>query len=256
MNNKGVLLLHGLTGTPANMAPVSAALSDRGYLVKAPLIAGHGTSPKALAKSSRNDWFASVEKAYKELCSDLNKSGKQGDSPKIFCAGLSLGSLLALELALYLEEKSTPLAGIACLATPLKLSKFTEAFLLPISHIPLVKCFIKFTSKKWELGVFEPIGRAIYQNSSLQKTPVASAHELQKLQREIIPQLPNLKTPIIVIHAAQDSIAPIVNLKLLANIASGAVKRTITLEASGHVITLDAEKDLVAESVCDFFDSL
>ena len=38
---RGVLLLHGLTGTPYDVAPFAEALFARGFAVRAPLLAGH-----------------------------------------------------------------------------------------------------------------------------------------------------------------------------------------------------------------------
>ncbi|MCH9682512.1 MAG: esterase, partial [Deltaproteobacteria bacterium] len=37
----GVLLLHGLTGTPYDIAPFADALAERGFAVRGPLLAGH-----------------------------------------------------------------------------------------------------------------------------------------------------------------------------------------------------------------------
>ena len=255
MTQKGALLLHGLTSTPATIAPLAQSLASRGYKVETPLIAGHGKSLSDLAKCSKDEWYASVVAAYQRLKSSL-AAGEQNKSPKIFCAGLSLGSLLTLKLALELEEQQTPLAGIACLSTPLKLPAFTEKFLIPISYFTPVKQLIQFTSKNWQKSVADPVGRAVYRSSSLQKTPVASARELQKLQREILPRLGSLKTPAILVHSKLDTIAPVSNVDLLIAQTKNAVRKVVRLKKSGHVITLDVEKDVVAENVCGFFDSL
>jgi carboxylesterase len=42
--SKGALIVHGLTATPATMAPTIEAMEEAGYVVSAPLLPGHGTS--------------------------------------------------------------------------------------------------------------------------------------------------------------------------------------------------------------------
>ena len=47
------LLLHGLTGSPAELRPVGEALAQAGFRAVGPLLPGHGTSPEDLGKAMR-----------------------------------------------------------------------------------------------------------------------------------------------------------------------------------------------------------
>lgn len=242
---KGALVIHGLTGTPVSVAPVVEVLVKSGFTaIEAPLLAGHGTSVEALKDTKLEEWYASVKAAYKRLDSRADQ---------IYCAGLSLGSLLAVKLAL---ENGTNIKKLACLGTPLRLSSMFERFFLPMSHIPPFKQFMKYSKKSWEESVLDEVGREIHKNSSYDKTPITSVWELQRLQKEIIAGLKNLTTPTILIHSIRDKVAPVSNVDLFCKLAKRIKPTVVLLERSEHVITLDLEKEIVLKNVADFFLSI
>ena len=85
----GILILHGFAGSPKDIAMLGDHLSQCGYTVSAPVLAGHDASRKALADAKPPDWIASAEQAAAELrntCSD------------IILIGFSMGGLIAVNL--------------------------------------------------------------------------------------------------------------------------------------------------------------
>ena len=103
----GVLMVHGFTSTPAEFIELSTYFADRGFSVSAPLLAGHGTSPDDLIKTTPQDWTQSVKDAYLEL---------KKKSENIFIIGDSFGSNLALWLAKEFNNEPT---GIITLGAPI-----------------------------------------------------------------------------------------------------------------------------------------
>jgi len=83
------LLLHGLTGSPAEMRPVGEALAAAGFRAVGPLLPGHGTTPEDLDITTRADLVQAAESAL------LSLEGAR----RIFLCGLSVGGLLAIHLA-------------------------------------------------------------------------------------------------------------------------------------------------------------
>src|SRR6266849_6516413 len=86
----GVLLVHGITGSPAEMRPLVRKLTAKGFSVACPQLAGHCSSLSALKQTSWHDWYGSIENALftlRERCDT------------VFVSGLSMGALLALRLA-------------------------------------------------------------------------------------------------------------------------------------------------------------
>jgi esterase/lipase len=55
---RGVLCLHGFTGTPFEVRPLAEALAGRGFTVIAPVLAGHCGTVADLACTRWPDWLA------------------------------------------------------------------------------------------------------------------------------------------------------------------------------------------------------
>lgn len=120
-NNRGVLLLHGFTGSPYEMKELGELFQKKGFSVSIPLLAGHGTSEKDLKKCKWYDWFEDAKNAL----FDLRKRCKS-----IVVIGLSTGATLALHLAAHYQ-----LEGLVALSPAIILkNKFTRLLpYLPIS---------------------------------------------------------------------------------------------------------------------------
>jgi carboxylesterase len=108
---RGVLCLHGLTGTPFEVRPLAEALGASGYTVEVPLLAGHGATLRDLAATQWSDWLASAERALDDLHRRI------GSRP-IFLVGFSMGGLLALRLARQFPER---IAAQVIMAAPLRM---------------------------------------------------------------------------------------------------------------------------------------
>src|SRR5262245_44278584 len=86
----GVLLVHGLAGTPAEVRFVASGLARLGYTVHCPQLAGHGGTEADLTASTWMDWYKTCEDALDELRKDCDT---------VLVGGLSTGALLGLLLA-------------------------------------------------------------------------------------------------------------------------------------------------------------
>ena len=56
-----VLLIHGLTGVPAEMQSIARTLRRSGFTVETPLLPGHGVDEETLIKTGWRDWLAGAE---------------------------------------------------------------------------------------------------------------------------------------------------------------------------------------------------
>src|SRR5205814_10602885 len=102
---RAALLLHGFTGTPFEMRFLGEKLAARGVRAVGPRLAGHATTFDELAATSYRDWFAGADA---ELA-DLKRS-----ADKVAVVGLSLGGLIALDLA----RRNPDLVALVCLSVP------------------------------------------------------------------------------------------------------------------------------------------
>jgi carboxylesterase len=89
-SDRGILLMHGFTGTPAHMRKLADGLREKGYTVKSILLPGHGTSEEDMAEADWQKWLQAAKEAARELL-DRCKT--------VTVCGLSMGGVLALILA-------------------------------------------------------------------------------------------------------------------------------------------------------------
>ena len=66
----GVLLIHGLGGTPVEMRFVAQNMARIGHTVYCCQLAGHCGTPEELRRSTWQQWYASVEAAHDRLRED------------------------------------------------------------------------------------------------------------------------------------------------------------------------------------------
>ena len=210
-------------------------LTSCGFTVSAPLLAGHGTTPEDLAQVKWQDWFASVEEGYQTLRQDCDD---------VFVAGFSLGSLLAVHLAVHHQ-----VSGVILLS---------PGFWVRDRRLALVPWFgrlFKWVSK--DLGaenadLADPSALELFWSYDV--VPTAAAHQALLLQRITRDELQCVRQPALVICAVRDH-----------SIASNSVPRTyqrlaakdkemLVLRKSGHGIVVDSERETVFQRVCEWME--
>lgn len=243
--SNGVLLIHGFTATPACLESLAQPLRQNGFVVRAPLLAGHAQTEELLKKTTWPEWYAGVQ-------DELTKLQKETD--RQFVAGLSLGGLLTLRLASERLASEFKLSGMALLATPLVFRSLAAKVLLPlIGNTPLQRLYPY--QRKWAgPAINDPAGRE--QFKSYVKMPIAAIMEIVRLQHELAPRLAQITTPTLILHARHDTTAPYENMEIIRKALVSAPVETVTLERSDHVLTMDYEKKEVAERVVKFFKEL
>src|ERR1700760_2812451 len=83
------LILHGFTGTPAEVRPIGEALARAGIRSVGPLLPGHGTTPEDLFTTTHGEMVAAGREAL------LGLRGAR----KVYLCGLSAGAGIAVHLA-------------------------------------------------------------------------------------------------------------------------------------------------------------
>ncbi|MBR2532850.1 MAG: alpha/beta fold hydrolase [Lachnospiraceae bacterium] len=107
-NGIGIVLIHGVTSGCAQMVPMGRMLQDYGYSVHCVNIAGHGTYPGELLRTS---WEDAVDKAWYDY--DQMKANYD----KVYIGGLSMGGCLSLALAARRDD----IDGVISISSPLYL---------------------------------------------------------------------------------------------------------------------------------------
>ncbi len=226
----GCLLLHGLTGSPPEMRPMGEYLFERGLTVSGPRLAGHGTTPQDLARTTWQDWYASAEAAHSEL---------EQECAEVFVVGFSLGALLAVHLA------------VGCNVSGLIL--ISPAFWVRdwrIHAMPLLRHIVKFVPKDLsqensDLADSQAYGR--FWSYDVHSTE--AAYQLLRLQHLARPGLRRVRQPTLVIYAVRDqSIAPYSGPQTYERLGAPD-KEQLVLHESGHGIVVDVESEFVFHQV-------
>lgn len=212
----GVLLLHGLTATTAEVRLLAEQLHAEGYTISAPLLPGHGTTPEELNAVRWRDWAWEAAKAYELLATNCDY---------VFVGGESTGGVLALHLATEYPD----IAGLLCYAPALRLALPPAAIVQLYATAPLVDAIPKRRANvnaHWQ-------GYTVY--------PLWSVVELVRLGREVQRNLSQIRQPVLVVQGRHDeSIDPLCGQIILDGVQS-AHKELHWLENSAHVIVLEEE---------------
>jgi carboxylesterase len=153
----GVAICHGFTGSPLSVLPWAEHLASQGYAVTVPLLPGHGTDWRQLARTRWSEWCGSFETAYLELAERTETC---------FVAGLSMGGAIAL-----LAASRHQVAGVSVVNPGLS---FYDR---RVRVIGVLKYFQKTTLPIQE----EQATAVVTEDGDYSRTPLAAVHELKKL---------------------------------------------------------------------------
>ncbi|WP_261721809.1 alpha/beta hydrolase [Staphylococcus equorum] len=228
--NRAVLLLHGFTGNSSDVRQLGRFLQKKGYTSYAPHYEGHAAPPEEILKSSPFVWFKEALDGYDFLV--------EKGYDEIVVAGLSLGGCYALKLSLNRDVK-----GIITMCSPMYIK--TEGSMFD-GVLEYARNFKKYEDKdettiNKEMDVFQPS---------------ETLKELQGQIQDVRDHVDEVMDPLLVVQAEQDQMINTDSANIIYNESESDEKDIKWYANSGHVITIDKEKELVFEDVYQFLESL
>ncbi|MDO8644637.1 MAG: alpha/beta fold hydrolase [bacterium] len=234
----GCLLIHGFSVTPPVVGFLKERLEQAGMIVETPLLAGHGGDWKGYEDSRWEDWYGSVREGYQQLKSRVDS---------VVVAGQSLGGILSLKLA----ADFTEIKKVACLATPLFLDSLLARLLMPIVCKTFIGKFYRFHPKAFIDTLSDRSALKQFKEWSYPKLPVKGILSIRDFLEMVRPELKKIEAPVLVIHSKND---PLVSRQTEEFFKKSIQKlKMILLEKSGHIISMDYEKEIVAREMIHFF---
>jgi carboxylesterase len=246
----GILLIHGLGGTPVELRFVAQALARAGHTVYCCQLAGHCGTPEELRRSTWHEWYLSVEEAHDRLKQDCDV---------ILAGGLSMGGILALHLA---QNRPEEVQGLVLFAPTLKLDGWSmpwhSKILQYVRPLP-IRLEIDLAERE-PYGIKDERVRRIVLSSmqagdsasaGVFSTPVRSFGHFNSLVAAVKPNLGAVKQPTLIVHPREDDMASLKNAQYLQAHLGGLVD-TLILDDSYHIVTLDQQRHLVAERAEQF----
>lgn len=246
----GVLLIHGLGGTPVELRFIAQGLARAGHTVYCCQLAGHCGTPEELRRSTWHEWYASVEAAHDKLKQHCDV---------ILAGGLSMGGILAIHLA---QNRPDGVHGLLLYAPTLKLDGWSmpwhSVFLQYVRPLP-----VRF---EFDLAERDPYGlkdervrRLVVASmqsgnagaAGVFSTPMRSFAHFNSLVSAVKPDLGKVRQPALIVHPRDDDMASLKNAQYLqANL--GGLVDTLVLDDSYHIVTLDQQRHIVADRTARF----
>jgi carboxylesterase len=246
----GILLIHGLGGTPVELKFVAQALNRAGHTVYCPLLVGHGGSQELLNTTTWMDWYKSVEEAHDAL---------KERSDVIIVGGLSAGVLLALHLA---AQRPRQVHGTLL---------FSPTFWPNGWAIPRHFALFKLIRQKWLANLInlrecapygikdERIRRVVLNSLQSDGRPMkdifgrkgGTVLEFRHLAKSVEKVLGQIKQPALIFHPRFDDQSDMSNSIILQR-KLGGFTEVVVLDDSYHMVTLDRQRADVADRSVTF----
>jgi esterase/lipase len=222
-NGIGVLLIHGLLASPAELRAYGEYLALQGYTVLGVRLRGHGSSPYALREQTYQDWYASVVRGFTML---------KAYTPRIFVTGFSTGGVLALKLA---SENHPEIIAVTAIAIPIQFTN--PAFML----VSLLHGTNKLVDLVTAYEGVKPFIENIQEHPLInyRHVPVKALYELRQLIHDLDEFLPLCIRPILILHADGDPVVSVKSAYKVNNAISNADKQLTLLPARKHGILME-----------------
>jgi len=216
-----VLLIHGFGGGVHEVEPLAAYLSDRGYKVVCPVLAGHSDTRKAMKKATWNDWIDTVER-------DLLASREPFD--EVTAIGFSMGGLIAFHLA-----QRHSFQRIVTINTPIYYWNLRRVF-----------ANLAEDGRRRRLTNFRRYLRA-GKNS-----PIPSMFQFLQLLHHVKPLIARIQCPLLILQAEDDDTVRRKSAEFIEMHASSEQKTIKHFPRGGHLILLSPQAGEVMECIESF----
>ena len=227
----GVVVSHGFTGSPHGVRDWALSLAGAGFAVRMPLLPGHGTTWQELARTRWQDWHAALDAAYLELAEECDV---------VVVTGLSMGGALALRIA-----ATRPVAGVVVV---------NPGLVIDDPRAPLAG-ILKYVLKSTP-AIANDILKPGMDEGAYPRTPVAAAHELNKMFKDTVRLLPRITAPVRVYRSAVDHVVSESSMVALRHGLTNAPLEFLRLENSYHVATMDNDAPEIFRGTAEFVRSV
>jgi carboxylesterase len=248
----GVLLLHGLRGSPLEMQHLGKQLQKAGFSVRIPHIHGCGFGGNVDAASSRwEDWVEQARSHYAALSETCTR---------VALGGLCVGAVLALALA---ADRSLRASAVMPLATTLKWDGWGMPWyriFAPLAYYTPLRFLYSFP-ERWPFGLKDQklrdwVARQMRESGTsiagASHLPMTSVYQSLRMIRHTKRGLAQITAPTLLIHAREDDVASPANARWVMERISSRDKRLVILEDCYHIITMDRQKERVAHECINF----
>lgn len=276
-----VYLIHGVTGTPVEMRYLARGLARRGGDVYVTTLPGHCTSLRDLVRTNEQQWCAHIAK-------QLTHARERYEH--VYVAGLSAGSLLALEAStmvavdgigvmsptFFYDGWNTPRSHAIL---PLAFKLVPESLQHLLFHMDgppygvkdsmiqtsirasytTASVFHEWVGLWWEGYGREAAGNGTEPSSAASKGyplfPLKTLTEIDRLMKRVKGNLAKVSAPTVILQASDDDMTGPRNAQFVYDEIASLQKQIVMLDDCYHVITVDRQRQAVVAHLDEFFRS-
>jgi carboxylesterase len=233
---RGVLILHGFGDTPQSVAGLASACHANGWTVRAPTLRGHGSTLLAFTKSRADEWLDDARNALKQLRSRCSA---------VAIIGQSMGGAVATILAA--EER---IDALVLLVPFCAMSPRGQAIARFHTVVTLFKPHLRSRS---DSSILDPGARRNALGRGI--TTPRLVHELLRIVRRAQKSAGRVRAPTLVVHSRRDPRIPESDANNAFKRLGSPEKRLEWVERSGHVISVDYDRDWVAKTAVSWIEA-
>lgn len=227
----GVLISHGFTGSTVSMRPWAEDLVEAGHSVALPLLPGHGTTWQEMNRTTWQDWYAELTRAFARLTDRCEQ---------VVVAGLSMGGALVTRLA---EDHPDRISGLVLVNPAFKVEDPRMRVL------PLLQRFLPSLP-----GIGNDIKKPGQDEGCYDRIPLKALHSQTQLWAETVARLDEVRMPVLLFRSPEDHIVPASSAELfLSKVGSDDVHEELLLN-SYHVATIDNDAPTIFAMTREFID--
>ncbi len=237
---RGVLLVHGFTGSNLELLYLGNYLATKGYRVLIVLLQGHGTDYEDLRRYGTKDWVGKIVDCYKYLVSERN-------GRRVIVGGHSLGGVLVINSLRHISP-----AGVILMASPIRYPIPLRIFIGMMGRTRRKRYYAGFRFHNKRM-LSNPLIK--FFDDRYEYVYYSSIREVFQAMDKAYKLLPELDLPMHLIYGVSDYRVP-KSQPLLIQRRVRSHPSITWIERTDHVIVIDTDYKLVVEAFENFCNSV
>lgn len=239
-SDRAVLFIHAFTESLYRVNKFAKDVNDKlGYTTYGIRLSGHGTSPEDLINYDTSHWRADCDKAIKEL---IKKNKKEID-----VIGLSLGGLLALELAAKYPEH---VKRVICVDTPIRLRLHGGVKLLTKTLKPFLKYWRKRTYKR----LTQEQLKDLLDNGFYDRIPGKCIDDIIRFMEKELSFLSKVHSDILLIQGKSSVLLDVSSAERIMSKVASKKKKVVYIDNYYHSLIIPT--DFIFEKTLNFLQGI
>jgi carboxylesterase len=225
----GVLNLHGFTSSLDCVSGLNPTLDKLALPYRMPVLRGHMQTPEALVGVRWQDWVTDAEAALCDLLTEVEK---------VVVVGLSMGGLVALQLAM---EHADQVDAVVTVAAALRFNNSLAPGRVMSPLRPLVARLVKW----WPMPIRRADPALLPLDNNYRRAPMDAIASLLEYSAVIERRLAEVKAPILILETHADQTVDPRSAQIIYDRVSSVEKRIVWFDVSTHEMMRDCEAPAV-----------